>query len=97
MLMPRMLPGLFMVGWALLLGELFTLSVYPVTFTVIIVLTNIYGVKAASRFNDALTFAKLGPLLFLICLGVTFTALNPSVAISHRDYLMTEPRKPSGF
>ena len=98
-------PG-FMVGWALLLAEWFTLSVYPVAFTqyfetitpnlsslqiiflkaiftVIIVLTNIYGVKAAGRFNDVLTIAKLGPLLILICLGVAFTALNPSLAISH--------------
>ena len=98
-------PG-FMVGWALLLAEWFTLSVYPLAFTqyiqtlipnmtltqtiilkaiftVTIILTNIYGVKAASRFNDALTVAKLGPLFFLICLGVGFVILRPSVAISH--------------
>jgi amino acid transporter len=98
-------PG-FMVGWALLLAEWFTLAVFPVAFTeyfqtlvpnltamevlflktaftVTIILTNIYGVKTAGRFNDSLTIAKLGPLFFLICLGVTFIALNPAVAISH--------------
>ena len=98
-------PG-FMVGWALLLAEWFTLAVFPVAFTqyfqtlvpnlsplevlllkaaftVTIILTNIYGVKAASRFNDTLTIAKLGPLFFLICLGIAFMALRPTVAISH--------------
>ena len=98
-------PG-FMVGWALLLAEWFTLAVYPVAFTqyfqtlvpdltapqvlllktvftVTIVLTNIYGVKAATRFNDALTIAKLGPLFLLICLGIAFIALRPASAMSH--------------
>jgi amino acid transporter len=98
-------PG-FMVGWALLLAEWFTLAVFPVAFTqyfqtivpnltpleiiflkavftVVIVLTNIYGVKAASRFNDALTIAKLGPLFFLICLGIVFIVLRPTAAISN--------------
>jgi APA family basic amino acid/polyamine antiporter len=98
-------PG-FMVGWALLLAEWFTLAVFPVAFvqyfltlapdlppsyqvllkaafTVTIILTNIYGVKAASRFNDILTMAKLGPLFFLVCLGIAFFAFRPSLAISH--------------
>jgi len=98
-------PG-FIVGWALLLAEWFTLAVYPVAFTqyfqtlvpsltpleslflkivftVTIVVTNIYGVKAATRFNDALTIAKLGPLFLLICLGVAFVVLKPETAVSH--------------
>jgi len=98
-------PG-FMVGWALLLAEWFTLAVYPVAFTqyfqaivpnltlpeviflktiftATIIITNVYGVKAASRFNDALTIAKLGPLLLLICLGITFILLRPNLATSH--------------
>ena len=98
-------PG-FMVGWALLLAEWFTLAVYPVAFTqyfqalvpnltplqvlilkaaftVTIILTNLYGVKAASRFNDALTVAKLGPLFLLICLGIAFIGLRPNLAFSH--------------
>jgi len=98
-------PG-FMVGWALLLAEWFTLAVYPVAFTqyfealvpdlaplqvlilktaftVTIILTNIYGVKAASRFNDALTVAKLAPLFLLICLGIALIILRPALALSH--------------
>jgi amino acid transporter len=98
-------PG-FMVGWALLLAEWFTLAVFPVAFvqyfltlvpnlpplyqvllkaafTVTIVLTNIYGVKAAGQFNDVLTIAKLGPLFFLICLGIAFIVFRPNLAVSH--------------
>ena len=98
-------PG-FMVGWALLLAEWFTLAVYPVAFaqyfqaivpnlnplqvlvlkvvfTVVIIITNIFGVKAAGRFNDALTVAKLGPLFLLICLGIAFLILRPNLAASH--------------
>lgn len=98
-------PG-FMVGWALLLAEWFSLAVFPVAFvqyflilvpnlspmyqillkaafTITIVLTNIYGVKTAGRFNDVLTVAKLGPLFFLICLGIAFAALRPNLAVSH--------------
>ena len=98
-------PG-FMVGWALLLAEWFTLAVFPVAFvqyfltlipnlppsyqvllkaafTVTIILTNIYGVKAAGEFNDILTIAKLGPLFFLVCLGIAFIALRPNLAVSH--------------
>ena len=98
-------PG-FMVGWALLLAEWFTLAVFPVAFvqyfltlipnlpplyqvllkaafTFTIILTNIYGVKAAGQFNDILTIAKLGPLFFLICLGMAFIAFRPNLAVSH--------------
>lgn len=98
-------PG-FLVGWALLLAEWFTLAVFPVAFvqyfltlipnlpplyqvllkaafTITIILTNIYGVKKASQFNDILTIAKLGPLFFLICLGIAVIALRPTLAVSH--------------
>ena len=96
----------FMVGWALLLAEWFSLAVFPVAFTqyfvalvpnlnqpsqlllkavfiVAIILTNIYGVKTAGRINDLLTILKLGPLLLLICLGVTFIAFQSPLAFSH--------------
>lgn len=96
----------FMVGWALLLAEWFSLAVFPVAFTqyflavfpnlnsltqvalkaafiVIITLTNIYGVKAAGKVNDALTILKLGPLFLLIVLGIAFMGLQPNVASSH--------------
>jgi amino acid transporter len=106
-------PG-FMVGWALLLAEWFTLAVYPVAFTqyfetlvpnltplqvlalkilftATIILTNIIGVKIAGRFNDALTVAKLGPLLLLICLGAAFIVLKPATAVSHFQPFVTGP------
>jgi APA family basic amino acid/polyamine antiporter len=96
----------FMVGWALLLAEWFSLAVFPVAFTqyflalvpnldqpsqlllkgvfiVTIILTNVYGVKLAGKFNDLLTIIKLGPLLLLICLGIVFIGLQPHLAVSH--------------
>ncbi len=74
----------FMVGWALLLAEWFSLAVFPVAFTqyflaldpnldplsqlllkgafiVTIILTNIYGVKTAGKFNDLLDYCETGP------------------------------------
>ncbi len=98
-------PG-FMVGWALLLAEWFSLAVFPVAFTqyfvalvpnlnqpsqvllkavfiVIIIVTNIYGVKTAGKVNDLLTLLKLGPLFLLICAGFVFIALQPHLASSN--------------
>ena len=68
----------FIVGWALLLAEWFSLAVFPVAFTqyflsffpsldqfsqillkalfiAIILVTNIFGVRSAGKFNDILT------------------------------------------
>lgn len=96
----------FMVGWALLLAEWFSLAVFPVAFTQyslffipnldppsqivlkaafmsIIVLTNMFGVKLAGKFNDFLTIAKVSPLLLLICLGVVFIGSQPQMTLSH--------------
>lgn len=39
---------------------------------------NIFGVKAAGRFNDVLTLVKLSPLLILTIAGFAFLAMNPS-------------------
>ena len=87
--------GGFMVGWALLLAEWFSLAVFPVAFTQYflslvpnldqpsqlllkmvfistIIVTNIFGVRLAGKFNDFLTIAKLGPLLLVICSGLLF-------------------------
>ena len=98
-------PG-FMVGWALLLAEWFSLAVYPVAFTqyflaldpnlnplsqiclkavfiVAIILTNIYGVRTAGKFNDLLTIVKLGPLFLLIFFGILFMGLHPNLALAH--------------
>jgi len=98
-------PG-FMVGWALLLAEWFSLAVFPVAFTqyflaldpslnapsqvllkavfiVVIVLTNIYGVRTAGKFNDLLTVVKLGPLFLLIFFGMIFMGLHPTLALAN--------------
>lgn len=45
-------------------------------FILIILGTNILGIRAAGRFNDVLTIAKLAPLLLLIVAGVAFVAFN---------------------
>ena len=52
-------------------------------FIGIIILTNIYGVKLAGKFNDVLTLLKLGPLFLLICIGGAFILLKPSIALPH--------------
>lgn len=46
-------------------------------FIGIILVTNLVGVKAAGRFNDALTIAKLAPLLLIVLGGLTFLGLQP--------------------
>jgi len=98
--------GGFMVGWALLLAEWFSLAVFPVAFTQyflafvpgldplaqillkatfmsIVVATNMFGAKAAGRFNDVLTIAKVSPLLLLIGLGGIYIIAQPQVTLSH--------------
>jgi APA family basic amino acid/polyamine antiporter len=96
----------FMVGWALLLAEWFSLAVFPVAFTqyfmafvpgldpfsqillkaafmLIIFMTNMVGVKAAGKFNDILTIAKVSPLLLLVGLGVIYIIAQPQMTLSH--------------
>ena len=53
---------------------------------------NIFGVRAAGRVNDALTFIKLSPLLILVVAGFSSLALGPSAFAS--NYF---PLAPSGF
>lgn len=45
-------------------------------FIVIIFSTNVIGVKAAGKFNDVLTTAKLAPLLLLTISGLVFIGFN---------------------
>ena len=52
-------------------------------FIIIILLTNLYGVKAAGRFNDLLTIGKLFPLVLLMISGLIFIAVEPKSAISN--------------
>jgi len=104
-------PG-FMVGWALLLAEWFSLAVFPVAFAqyftalvpgidamgqamlkgafiAIIIVTNIVGVKAAGRANDALTLIKLTPLLLIILGGLFFMGTNPAAVASNLHPFLT--------
>ncbi len=102
----------FLVGWALLLAEWFSLSVFPVAFTQyflaiepgidiwgqallkavfisIILGTNLVGVKAAGRVNDALTLAKLTPLILIVLGGIGFIALRPSAFLANLSPFVT--------
>ncbi len=102
----------FMIGWALLLAEWFSLAVFPVAFAqyfvalvpgidamgqamlkglfiVIIVVTNIAGIKAAGRANDALTLIKLSPLLLIILGGLFFMSANPATVTSDLHPFLT--------
>jgi APA family basic amino acid/polyamine antiporter len=52
-------------------------------FIIIILFTNLLGVKAAGRINDGLTLAKLGPLLLIIIGGLILIIAQPSVALGN--------------
>ena len=61
-------------------------------FVVFLIITNIVGVKAAGRTNDALTLVKLVPLVFFAVVGLLFIALNTGVAAGNYS-----PFVPFGF
>jgi amino acid transporter len=52
-------------------------------FIIIILVTNLLGVKAAGRINDGLTLAKLGPLLLIIIGGLVLFAAQPSIVVGN--------------
>lgn len=54
-----------------------------VAFVAFLVITNIVGTRAAGKVNDALTIAKLGPLLVLIVLGLALVVVRPAVAAAN--------------
>ncbi len=60
-------PGISDLGRALL----------KAVFIAIILVTNLVGVKAAGRFNDGLTIAKLAPLFLIVLGGLAFLGLQP--------------------
>jgi len=106
----------FMVGWALLLAEWFSLAVFPVAFVqyflsffpnlhpafqvllkaifiTIVLLTNVFGVRLAGKFNDALTIGKLGPLLLLMAAGLILIATQPQAAMTRfQPFVTGDPR-----
>ena len=58
-------------------------------FILLILVTNVIGIKAVGRFNDVLTVVKLLPLLLLIVAGIVFMLLSPSVPSSNFSPFMT--------
>lgn len=48
-------------------------------FIAIVFVTNLVGIKAAGKFNDALTIVKLTPLLLLIIAGLGYMGFNSNV------------------
>jgi amino acid transporter len=63
--------------------DFFTQALIKTAFVVFLVVTNIIGVKAAGRTNDALTLIKIAPLLFFSVSGMIYISLNPGVAASN--------------
>src|SRR5712692_459727 len=66
-------PGIDDLGKALL----------KAVFIAIILVTNLVGIKAAGRVNDALTVAKLSPLLLIVLGGLAFVGLQPGQFVSN--------------
>ena len=72
-------PGIDELGKALLKG----------VFIAIILSTNLVGVKTAGRVNDALTIAKLTPLLLIVVGGIAFLGLQPGTFASNLSPFVT--------
>jgi len=66
-----------------------TVKVLYVSFLVV---TNVAGVKAAGKMNDALTFIKLAPLVLFSGIGLLYIGSNPSTVASNLS-----PFAPYGF
>jgi APA family basic amino acid/polyamine antiporter len=54
-----------------------------VAFIVIVFATNAFGIKAAGKFNDVLTIAKLGPLVLVVFGGLVLIGLRSGTALSN--------------
>ena len=72
--------------------DVVTQSLVKVLFVVFLAVTNIVGVRAAGRVNDALTLLKLAPLVFFVIAGISWIAINPSDAAANFS-----PFAPFGF
>lgn len=77
--------AVFPVAFAQYASSLFSISgqleetVLKAVFVLIVLITNVIGIKAAGRFNDVLTIIKLLPLLLLVVAGIVFIALNAGI------------------
>ncbi len=64
-------------------------------FVLGLAVTNIVGIKAAGRTNDALTMIKIVPLLLFVAVSIVFVTQNPSTAVG--NYTPLFPIGLSGF
>lgn len=67
-------------------------TMIKVLYVIFLIVTNVAGVKAAGRMNDALTFIKLAPLVLFSGIGLLYVFSNPPTVVSN----MT-PFAPYGF
>src|SRR3989454_12304364 len=74
-----LVPGIDELGKALL----------KAVFIAIILVTSLVGVKTAGRVNDALTIAKLTPLLLIVVGGIAFLGLQPGTFASNLSPFVT--------
>ncbi|MGA3192516.1 MAG: amino acid permease [Candidatus Bathyarchaeia archaeon] len=63
--------------------DIFSQTAVKVLFIIFLIATNIFGVKAAGRTNDALTLAKLAPLIFFSAVGIIYVVSNTGTAASN--------------
>jgi len=63
--------------------NIFSQTAVKVLFIIFLIVTNIFGVKAAGRTNDALTLAKLAPLIFFSAVGISYVVSNTATATSN--------------
>jgi basic amino acid/polyamine antiporter, APA family len=67
-------------------------SLIKVLFVAFLAASNIVGVRAAGRVNDALTLLKLAPLVFFVIAGLSWIIISPNVALANFS-----PFAPFGF
>jgi APA family basic amino acid/polyamine antiporter len=72
--------------------DVLTQSLVKLVFVAFLAVTNIVGIRAAGRINDALTLLKLAPLVFFVIAGLTWIFINPTVALANFS-----PFTPFGF
>ena len=72
--------------------DVLTQSLVKLVFVAFLAVTNIVGVRAAGKVNDALTLLKMAPLVFFVIAGLTWIFINPTVALANFS-----PFTPFGF
>jgi APA family basic amino acid/polyamine antiporter len=67
--------------------DFLTQTLVKVAFVSFLALTNIIGVRAAGKVNDALTILKLAPLIFFVLAGIIWIFLNPATVSTNLSSL----------